>query len=130
MIRTTFFNFCRKSSIFQVSVVLASEILIIRLIFYLVLFSDTFIQDKRFLYIRITYQTMCRSFKKVVFVRKTMMPLINASSGRTKKIGLGHFKISFLRENKAVKHDLVEFKVQCLKVFCCQVNKSTILLSN
>ena len=40
------------------------------------------------------------------------------------------FKISFPRENEAVKHDLVEFKVQCLKVFCCQGNKSTILLSN
>ena len=39
-------------------------------------------------------------------------------------------KISFPRENKAVKHDLVEFKVQCLKVFCCHGNKSTILLFN
>ena len=28
-----------------------------------------------------------------------------------------HFKISFPRENEAVKHDLVEFKVQCLKSF-------------
>ena len=28
-----------------------------------------------------------------------------------------YFKISFPRENKAIKHDLVEFKVQCLKVF-------------
>ena len=27
-----------------------------------------------------------------------------------------------------VKHDLVEFKVQCLKVFCYHGNKSTILL--
>ena len=36
----------------------------------------------------------------------------------------------FPRENEAVKHDLVEFKVQCLKVFCCQGNESTILLSN
>ena len=27
----------------------------------------------------------------------------------------GHFKISLPRENEAVKHDLVEFKVQCLK---------------
>ena len=26
--------------------------------------------------------------------------------------------ISFARENESVKHDLVEFKVQCLKVFC------------
>ena len=41
-----------------------------------------------------------------------------------------HFKLSFPRENEVVKHDLVEFKVQCLKVFCCQGNKSTILLSN
>ena len=41
------------------------------------------------------------------------------------------FKISliyFPREKEAVKHDLVEFKVQCLKVFCCHDNKSTILL--
>ena len=34
----------------------------------------------------------------------------------------------FSRENEAIKHDLVEFKVQCLKVFCCHGNKSTILL--
>ena len=27
-----------------------------------------------------------------------------------------HLKISFPRENEAIKHDLVEFKVQCLKV--------------
>ena len=39
-----------------------------------------------------------------------------------------YFKISFPRENKAIKHDLVEFKVQCLKVFCYHGNKSTILL--
>ena len=32
------------------------------------------------------------------------------------------------RENEAIKHDLVEFKVQCLKVFCYHGNKSTILL--
>ena len=38
------------------------------------------------------------------------------------------FKISFPRENKAVKHDLVEFKVECLKVFCYHGNKCTILL--
>ena len=37
-------------------------------------------------------------------------------------------KISFPRENEAIKHDLVEFKVQCLKVFCYHGNKSTILL--
>ena len=30
--------------------------------------------------------------------------------------------------NEAIKHDLVEFKVQCLKVFCYHGNKSTILL--
>ena len=41
-----------------------------------------------------------------------------------------HFKISFPRENEAIKHDLVEFKVQCLKVFCYHGNKSTILLLN
>ena len=40
-----------------------------------------------------------------------------------------HFKISFPRENEVIKHDLVEFKVQCLKVFCYHGNKSTILLS-
>ena len=38
--------------------------------------------------------------------------------------------MSFPRENEAVKHDLVEFKVQCLKVFCCHGNRSTILLFN
>ena len=41
-----------------------------------------------------------------------------------------HFKISFPRENEAIKHDLAEFKVQCLKVFCYHGNKSTILLFN
>ena len=41
-----------------------------------------------------------------------------------------HFKISFPCENEAVKHDLVKFKVQCLKVFCYHGNKSTILLFN
>ena len=40
----------------------------------------------------------------------------------------GHFKISFPCENEAIKHDLVEFEVQCLKVFCYHGNKSTILL--
>ena len=39
-----------------------------------------------------------------------------------------HFKISFPSENEAIKLDLVEFKVQCLKVFCYHGNKSTILL--
>ena len=34
----------------------------------------------------------------------------------------------FTRENEAIKHDLVEFKVQCLKVFCYHGNKYTILL--
>ena len=33
-------------------------------------------------------------------------------------------------ENEAIKHDVVEFKVQCLKVFCYHGNKSTILLFN
>ena len=37
-------------------------------------------------------------------------------------------KISFPSENEAIKHDLVEFKVQCLKVFCYHSNKCTILL--
>ena len=41
-----------------------------------------------------------------------------------------HFKISFPHENEADKLDLVEVKVQCLKVFCCHGNKSTILLFN
>ena len=36
----------------------------------------------------------------------------------------------FPRENEAIKHDLVEFKIECLKVFCYYVNKSTILLFN
>ena len=34
------------------------------------------------------------------------------------------------RENEAIKHDLVEFKVQCLKIFCYHGNKPTILLFN
>ena len=37
-------------------------------------------------------------------------------------------QVSFPLENEAIKHDLVEFKVQCLKVFCYPGNKSTILL--
>ena len=36
--------------------------------------------------------------------------------------------MSFLRENEAINNDLVEFKVQCLKVFCYHGNISTILL--
>ena len=39
-------------------------------------------------------------------------------------------KISFPRENEAIKHDLVEFKVECLKLFCYHGNISTILLFN
>ena len=35
--------------------------------------------------------------------------------------------MSFPSENEAVKHNLVEFMVQFLKVFCCHGNKSTIL---
>ena len=31
-------------------------------------------------------------------------------------------------ENEAVEHELVEFNVQCLKVFYCHGNKPTILL--
>ena len=38
-----------------------------------------------------------------------------------------YFKISFPHENEAIKHELVKFKVQCLKVFCYNGNKSTIL---
>ena len=41
-----------------------------------------------------------------------------------------HFKISFPRENERVKLDLVNFKVQCLTVFCYHGDKSTILLLN
>ena len=37
-------------------------------------------------------------------------------------------EISFSRENEAIKRDLVEFKVQCLKVLCYHGNKSAILL--
>ena len=33
----------------------------------------------------------------------------------------------FPRQNEAAKHNLVEFKVQCLKIFCCHGNKSIIL---
>ena len=36
----------------------------------------------------------------------------------------------FPRKNEAIKHDLIEFKVQCLNVFCYHGNKSTILLFN
>ena len=32
------------------------------------------------------------------------------------------------RENDTIKHELIEFKVQCLKVFCYDGKKSTILL--
>ena len=38
-----------------------------------------------------------------------------------------HFKISLARENEAIRNDMVEFKIQCLKVFCYHGNKSTIL---
>ena len=74
MIQTTFFNFCTKSSIFQV------------LLFWHKKFDKSFIlsyfrtityranySDKLFLNIRTMYQTMCRSCKKVVFVWKMMM---------------------------------------------------------
>ena len=64
---TTFFNFCKKSFIFQVSFVLVSEIVKILHNFYPILFSDTYILDKRFVTIRIIYHIMCRSCKKVVF---------------------------------------------------------------
>ena len=47
---------------------------------------------------------------------------------RLRKYETHHFKISFPCGNEAIKHDLVEFKVQCLKVFCYHGNKSTILL--
>ena len=40
------------------------------------------------------------------------------------------FKISFPRENEAVKHDLVKSELQCLTVFCCHGNKSAILFFN
>ena len=49
---------------------------------------------------------------------------------KTEKIPIVTSKIFFPRENEAIKHDLVEFKVQCLKVFCYHGNKSTILLFN
>ena len=39
-------------------------------------------------------------------------------------------KFVFHVKTRPVKHDLVEIKVQCLKVFCCHGNKSTILLYN
>ena len=42
--------------------------------------------------------------------------------------GKRHFEISFPCENEAIKYGLVEFKVQCLNVFCYHGNKSTILL--
>ena len=72
-IRTTFFNFCRKSSISQVTVVLASEILKIWWNFYPVLSLNSLEADKRFVNIRTMDQTMCRSCKKVVIVWKMLM---------------------------------------------------------
>ena len=36
--------------------------------------------------------------------------------------------IFFSRENEAVKHDSIEFKVQCLEVFCYHSSRSVILL--
>ena len=52
--------------------------------------------------------------------------IFSVSRGNTER----HFKISFPREDEVVKHDLVEFKVQCLEVFCCHGKKFTILLFN
>ena len=46
------------------------------------------------------------------------------------EIKLVMIEISFPPENYPVKHDLVEFKVLCLKFFCCHGNKSTILVFN
>ena len=34
----------------------------------------------------------------------------------------------FPRENEAIKHDFIDFKVQCLKVFCYHGTNSTILI--
>ena len=42
--------------------------------------------------------------------------------------GIFSVLVSFPCENEAIKHDLVEFKVQCLKDFHYHGNKSTILL--
>ena len=36
-------------------------------------------------------------------------------------------QIFFPHQNEAIKHDLVEFKVQCFKDFCYHGNISTIL---
>ena len=72
-IRTTFFNFCRKSSIFQFPLFWHRKFSKFQKSFYLVLFWDTLIPDKRFIMITTTNQTMCRSCKKVVFVYKMML---------------------------------------------------------
>ena len=64
--------------------------------------------------------------KKLVTIKHFLLNFFGGSKywENTKR----HFKISFTRENEAIKHDLVEFKVQCLKVFCYHGNKCTILL--
>ena len=69
-ILTIFFNFCIKSSILQVYVVLGLEILKIQSDFYAVLCSDTVTSSKQFLNIRTIYQTMCTSCKKVFLFKK------------------------------------------------------------
>ena len=55
-------------------------------------------------------------------------PVLRLQMSTKKSFTQRYFKISFPRENEAIKHDLVEFKVQCLKAFCYHGNKSTILL--
>ena len=66
---------------------------------------------------------------KLVMIKNVKIVIISRTfiwDTKTEKIR--SFKISFSRENAAVKYDLVKFKIQCLKVFCCHGNKSTILL--
>ena len=64
-----------------------------------------------------------KHFSIILYGKSQTVPII--SWGECTK---RHFKISFSRKNEAIKHDLVEFKLQCLKIFCYHGNKSTILL--
>ena len=73
-IRTTFFNFCRKSSISEVSVVLASVIFKLRWNFHSVLFWDTLILDKRLIKHQNHVPNNMYFFQESHFCLKMMMP--------------------------------------------------------
>ena len=77
MIRTSFFNFCRKSFLLKFLLFWHRKFSKLDKIFILCSLRKLIIPNKWFVNIRITYRTMCRSCKKVVFYSKMMMPLIN-----------------------------------------------------